>query len=695
MQTILPVELEVRCSRLSKSDIVPEKSGRAFLGALGTLDTSNISIVTLAVDDVDIGSAVLTVFGQAVQSFPALEIVTVRITGAGLEMLAETLGELHKACLGLDCRFRVDFLLDKNCDAFEWLAGNPEQESNDLWFSQSLIREQISVRWLVPAIEPLVFRMEGIFSVAREKGIVPLLIPPEIISVSTYRVEDLSPDAKLFLWDFITYRLLDSESHLLTAGQRAFYLSMAAHIEEAECISDPAIISVLEITESEHWQNSSESIPAADMRALSLATIEDVQDNVGWVSRAAKHALEILGVLFLGGRAHILRIMFGANRSGTSGSLEGEYAKALLIGAYGGEHIGDAAILGGVLLRMHEQFGTREAVLMTQRPNHTRHLVLMLDLPVNVTVECYERSQIKSHIDSVDCVVFAGGPLIDLPKQLVRHLYAVALAKRMHKPFIAEGIGPGPFVRLPSKFTARRLLEMADQISLRAGDAADHEVVRGLKFGIGLCPAFDYLKTRGKALSRLPEQETVAISNLLEGTDGRLLVGINIRPINALYTVGASESDVASYTRDIEERFERRFAEGLHKFSRESKKPPCFVFFPMNAIQFGSSDLLSAYRIGRLLGPDIDFRVWQADASLDGVVTLIRRLDIAITMRFHATIFAMSQNCSAIGIDYRIGKKDKIAGLMDDVGQSENCTRIDLMTGEWLANRLKSLAMSE
>ena len=63
----------------------------------------------------------------------------------------------------------------------------------------------------------------------------------------------------------------------------------------------------------------------------------------------------------------------------------------------------------------------------------------------------------------------------------------------------------------------------------------------------------------------------------------------------------------------------------------------------MNAVQFGLSDLKSAYRIGRHMGDDVDYRVWEADASLDAVLALIRRLDIAITMRFHATIFALSQ----------------------------------------------------
>ena len=335
---------------------------------------------------------------------------------------------------------------------------------------------------------------------------------------------------------------------------------------------------------------------------------------------------------------------------------------------------------------------------MTQRPLHTSHLmpmldVPMLDVPLSVTVDRYDWPQIKRHVAEVDCIVFAGGPLIDLPKQLVRHLYAVSLARRQGKPFIAEGIGPGPFARLPSKWTARRLIELADRISVRSTDGASRELLKGLEVEAGRCPAFDYLATRGDELSRLPLSDQADIETLLEGTEGRPVVGLNIRPIGHLYTTGVGDEDPAVYTRRIEERFENRLADGMREFHQRSApdKKPCYVFFPMNAIQFGMSDILSAYRLQRILGSDVEFRVWEADASLDGVLSLMRRLDVAITMRFHAAIFALSQNRRVIGVDYRIGMRDKVAELMDDVDQGENCARIDLLTGEWLAQKLVDL----
>ena len=125
------------------------------------------------------------------------------------------------------------------------------------------------------------------------------------------------------------------------------------------------------------------------------------------------------------------------------------------------------------------------------------------------------------------------------------------------------------------------------------------------------------------------------------------------------------------------------------QFHEKCRPAPCFIFFPMNAIQFGSSDLRSAYRIQRLLSEEIDFRVWQGDATLDGVLQLLRRVDVAITMRFHATIFALSQGKPVIGIDYRIGKLDKVGALLGDAGHSENCCRIDELTSDWLVGRLQ------
>ncbi|MEQ8981249.1 MAG: polysaccharide pyruvyl transferase family protein, partial [Deltaproteobacteria bacterium] len=359
-----------------------------------------------------------------------------------------------------------------------------------------------------------------------------------------------------------------------------------------------------------------------------------------------------------------------------------------LIGAYGGEHIGDAAILGGVLLRAHEKFGTKRGVLMTQRPDHTQRLVRLLDTPVELRVELYEHDRIEAAVAETDGVVYAGGPLMDLPKQLVRHLYAVSLAKKQGKPIVLEGIGAGPFERKPSEWVGRQITLAANRISIRTAADQECSILDGLTPELGHDPAFDYLASRGQELSRLPDVDRAWVERLVADREDKQIVGLNLRPIRPLFTTGVPPEQRDSYTRFVERRFEERLAEAMKIFSKSRKKKVRYVYYPMNAIQFGSSDLKSAYRLARHLRSDVDFRVWEGDATLDGVVALLRRIDAVIAMRFHANIFALSQGCAVVGIDYRPGKRDKVDALLRDRGLYDNVARIDAMTVDWLVDAL-------
>lgn len=597
---------------------------------------------------------------------------------------------LYRAVVAKAAGCQMEIVLSEHSDGFAFHAS----PSNGLHVAVGLYRQlqsrSVASRWIVPLRPELVFRLEGLVSVARDQGVDILLVPADFIDHASPGLNDLAEDERLFCWDFITYRLLEADRDLLSVDYHDYYRQLISLLTGTDEKPLPHVRLTIFYSQGKGWHCQSRKISHPALRDSVLANAGGEPEVASRREILQSIIGDLQDVASVGGRGHLLRLLAGS-RSGRDALQARKLKRVLLIGAYGGEHIGDAAILGGVILRMHRLFGTTEAVLMTQRLAHTEHLIPMLDLPVSISVDIYEPEPIRRYVEWCDAVVFAGGPLIDLPKQLVRHIYTVSLAKRAGKPFIAEGIGPGPFARMPSRFTARRLIEMADRITLRAADAAEHELVAGREFEVGLCPAFDYLESRGGALTRLPEVEATAIDRLLANTGGGPVIGINIRPIGYLYTHGAPDDDVAGFTRRTEAKFEQQLAEGLREYSERSASKPCFIFFPMNAIQFGMSDLRSAYRIQKLLGNAVDFRIWEADASLDGVLALIRRLDIAITMRFHATIFALSQQCKVIGIDYRIGKKDKVAGLLDDVGQGEHCARIDLLTSEWLVAKLEEL----
>jgi polysaccharide pyruvyl transferase WcaK-like protein len=360
-------------------------------------------------------------------------------------------------------------------------------------------------------------------------------------------------------------------------------------------------------------------------------------------------------------------------------------ATAVLIGAYGGEHVGDAAILGGVLLRLHRSRGLRRAVVASTRPDRTRRWVSCLELPVSVDVIAYEPDAISTALGHADLLVHAGGPLMDLPDVLIRHLNAAASATRRALPFVLEGIGYGPFRNRASAAAAHAILELATEVTVRGEDAGRRLRGLGCDAVVTRDPAFDYLETR-RTLTRLKETDARGITALLEGSPESVRIGINLRPLWKKYGAGS-----ATRTGDVEKAFLRWTAAELGAASRRSERPLTFVFWPMNADQYGFSDLTVATRLRDLLDHEVTFRIWETEPDVDAVLALLRGLDAAVTMRFHASVFALSQQVPAIGVDYQLDGTGKVGELFTAHPQGEALSIQDLTPGR-LTERLLHIA---
>jgi polysaccharide pyruvyl transferase WcaK-like protein len=352
-----------------------------------------------------------------------------------------------------------------------------------------------------------------------------------------------------------------------------------------------------------------------------------------------------------------------------------------IIGAYGGDHIGDAAILGGSLLSLHRRYGVTRATVMSGRPEHTRRLAEGIATPVRVGVAPYRSGMVTRALAGADALVLGGGPLYGSPRVLARHLAAVAAARRRGLPFIVERIGMARFGDPLTRWAARHILRDATRISVRTSGSARHPLMEDLAPEVGRDPAFDYLAER-RELDRLPPVDAAAVEALLAGTDNSLKVGINLR---ATHDQWHDLSDLSQHTVDPD--FMRQLAKGLVEFARNSTRPVSYVYFPMNAIQLGMSDLSAAYELRRTVGDAVDLRVWEADASLDGVLQLLRQLDAIIAMRFHAAVFALTQKLPLIGVDYFPGA-GKVSELLADQGRPEDACTVARFTSDWLVERL-------
>lgn len=391
-------------------------------------------------------------------------------------------------------------------------------------------------------------------------------------------------------------------------------------------------------------------VPAAERLALAARAVALVAEAAPWSARAELQRL-------------------GRWRGGGQHSMATQGRRALLVGAYGGEHVGDAAILGGVLLRLARDHGVREALVASTRPDRTERWVRSLQTPVGLTVVPAGLRELEAVVGQVDLVAHAGGPLMNLPTLLVRHLEVAVMARRRGIPFLLEGIGIGPFGTVASERIGRELLTMADEIRVRSREASRHPLLGGRAVATDRDPAFDYLETR-QALELITVAEQRSLEEVLAATGGRHVVGLNVRPFWKKYTGGRSPES-------LEERFLDELAAALGRLEAEVPGRFAFRFFPMNADRYGFSDLTFGWRLAQRLGSRVDYRVWNAEPGVDAVLAFLRRCAVVVSMRFHGAIFALSQGRPTIGIDYQYGSAGKVATLLEERGQGRQVLRAE------------------
>jgi len=90
------------------------------------------------------------------------------------------------------------------------------------------------------------------------------------------------------------------------------------------------------------------------------------------------------------------------------------------------------------------------------------------------------------------------------------------------------------------------------------------------------------------------------------------------------------------------------------------------VFFPMNADQFGFSDLETGYDIEEKVHNVDYYKIWETEPLIEELVYFLRKAKYALCMRYHAVIFSQSQHLKTIGIDYCLSGKGKVSTLLNE-----------------------------
>lgn len=378
-----------------------------------------------------------------------------------------------------------------------------------------------------------------------------------------------------------------------------------------------------------------------------------------------------------------------SNKATTDGS-KIKINSAVVIGAYGGEHVGDAAILGGVLLRLVEKYSVTSAIIASSRPDRTQRWVSELVLPIDIQVVDYTVSNIKDAMNHADVLVYGGGPIMDLPRSLIRHLESFNIARKTDKFILVEGIGVGPLNQALCHTLARRLLYTANSITIRTKYSAESSILNNLSRISGRDPAFDYLAARGEHLTLLDSRFKQIVDSLIHKHPNSVKVAVNLRPMWSKYiTSGKSVTDIEDHIID-------ELASTFDMLSTDLDGNLVVFLFPMNADQYGFSDISISYRLADQF-KRVSFEMIERELGIDDVIYFLRQMDAVIAMRFHGCIFALSQNISnVIGIDYMSGGIGKVTELFEDMNLSSNIHKVDTLDRHQLYKTMKSvLVISE
>lgn len=332
---------------------------------------------------------------------------------------------------------------------------------------------------------------------------------------------------------------------------------------------------------------------------------------------------------------------------------ESVFKSVSIIGMYGGGHVGDAAILGGVITRLLDRYPQINSVtIYSIRKDRTECWVDNLKrFPDYLSVQVV--SDEKAFVEKLkksQLLVWAGGPLMEIPVLLTRHLKFVKIARHHRARFEMEGIGYGPFNSWYGRFISKKIVKNATAITVRSsldGNNIEGNVVSSPMYD----PAFDYLRMLDGRDLLLNADKQREIDKLV---GEQPFMALNLRPLWNRY---GNENSF---------KFDAFLDQIVCIVNELGKRNIKTVFFPMNADQFGFSDLETGYDIEEKVHNADYYKIWETEPSIEELVYFLRKAKYALCMRYHAVIFSQSQHLKTIGIDYCLSGKGKVSTLLNE-----------------------------
>lgn len=325
---------------------------------------------------------------------------------------------------------------------------------------------------------------------------------------------------------------------------------------------------------------------------------------------------------------------------------EGRYG-AIICGAYGKGNAGDEAILTTIIRQLRQQDGNLPITVMTRKPRQTA-----AETGVGA-VHIFHFLAAGRKMRQSQLYISGGGSLIQnvtSTRSLLYYLFSIRQAKRSGCKVMMYGCGIGPVKGSGNRRRAARVIENhVDLITLRDRESAQLLAefgVTGPEIHVTADPALVMSGDDAGALRYMERN------------------GLNPNQKYCMFVLRPWE--------DAQQKLGAICTAAEYVWERYGFQPVFFSFEPNRdeAITRQAAQMVKAPC--KVLSPDID------GAQLCG---LIARMELVVSMRLHALIFACSQYTKVVGISY----DPKVSGFMSYLG-SDDCIDLSQVTERTLCD---------
>lgn len=304
--------------------------------------------------------------------------------------------------------------------------------------------------------------------------------------------------------------------------------------------------------------------------------------------------------------------------------------RLLLSGYYGFGNAGDEAVLSATLTEIRRRLPEAEPVVLSADPQATRRQHEVAALPR------WPFGSLREAVRSADLLVSGGGSLLQnatSSRSLIYYLLTLELARRANVPYMIHAQGLGPLNGLLSRHATGRVLRNARAITLR------DEASMALAADLGV-----------------PEERLT-----LTADPAVLLEPVSDAEVDAILTEAGLKPDRPLVGMVVREW--RGAREALGPLARIGRMAAREWDAQIAIIAFQTpEDLEVSHELGAILP---DARLIERDWHPRTLMSVVGRLDLLVSMRLHALIFAAANEVPAVGLSY----DPKVEALCEAAGQ--------------------------